>query len=221
MDDERPSAKPAGCRAEVDFDPHASQYLEHRHETWQQLRRCPVAYSRAHGGFWVVSGYDEVSQVARDDKTFSSRYPASAAGASQGSVDDIAYVGIAGIPRPRGLPAAGMAEADHALHVALRRLLNSFMLPPAVAALTSFMEAVATWCVDRHIADGHMDLVLDFAGPVPAITTLRILGLPVAHWRRYAEPAPRVRSRRAAVHRPAPRPRAVPGDGARGAGTDP
>lgn len=232
MDDARPGVSTGTTRVVVDFDPHDPSYLEHRHETWQRLRRCPVAYSPAHGGFWVVSGYEQVAQVARDDKTFSSRYPAGAGGASrerdatgaaqgsadaigasqksagetgasqesvgdrgapqgsagdQDSADDIAYVGIAGIPRPRGLPAAGMAEADHELHVALRRLLNPFMLPPAVARLTPFMQAVARWCMDQHIAQGHMDLVYDFASPVPAITTLRILGLPVESWSRYAE----------------------------------
>ena len=35
-------------------------------------RECPVAHSAAHGGYWLLSRYDDVFQVARDDQTFSS-----------------------------------------------------------------------------------------------------------------------------------------------------
>ena len=59
-------------RAVVELDHHSQGYLDHRLETWRELRRCPVAYSEAHGGFWVVSGYEAVARVSRDEETFSS-----------------------------------------------------------------------------------------------------------------------------------------------------
>jgi cytochrome P450 len=162
------------------FDPHAERYLDGHHATWAELRRCPVSRSPHYGGFWVVSGYDEVAQVARDNATFSSRY-------EPASVDGLDYLGITGISRARGIPQAGIAEADRDVHVALRRLLNPFLLPAAIEALTPFMEETTTWFLDQKIGDGHMDMVLDFANPVPAVTTMQLIGLPCDQWARYAE----------------------------------
>jgi cytochrome P450 len=49
-----------------------------------------------------------------------------------------------------------------------------------------FMEQSAHWFLDQHIGDGAMDLVLDYASPVPAILTMRLMGLPYDNWQLYA-----------------------------------
>jgi cytochrome P450 len=167
-------------RPEVDFDHHDRAFHEGRHEAWAELRACPVAFNPRYGGFWVVSGYDEVAAVSRDSETFSSRYTTTPDG-------DLDYLGIVGIPRAGHVPPAGIAEADDDVHVALRRVLNPYMTPAAVAALRPRMARTATWFLDQHIADGAMDLVLDFANPVPAILTMELIGLPADGWEHYAE----------------------------------
>ncbi len=165
----------------VDFDHHSPSFHRQRHQVWADLRRrCPVAYNPRYGGFWVVSGYDEVARVARDAATFSSYYVA-------GGADGIDYVGITGIPRARGIPPAGIAEVEGPLHQALRRVLNAHLLPPAVGRLRPFMAAATTWFVDQVISRGSMDVVEDLTGPVAAATTLRLAGLPCSSWRRYAQ----------------------------------
>jgi cytochrome P450 len=167
-------------RTVIDFDPHSQEYLDDRRPRWAELRKCPVSFSSRYGGFWVVSAYDQVAQVARDDDRFSSRYV-------PGSDDGIEYLGITGIPRARGIPQASIAEADRDVHSALRRLLDPFLLPPAIEALTPFMEQTTRWFLDRKVGDGAIDLVLDFANPVPAVTTLKLIGLPCDEWAHYAE----------------------------------
>ena len=167
-------------RTVVDFDPHSQGYLGDRRARWAELRRCPVSFSSRYGGFWVVSGYDQVAQVARDDGRFSSRYV-------PGSDDGVEYLGITGIPRGRGIPQAGIAEADPDVHRALRGLLDPFLLLPAIEMLTPFMEQATRWFVDRKIDGGAMDLVLDLASPVPAVTILKLVGLPCDEWAHYAE----------------------------------
>src|SRR6478609_4409062 len=61
-------------RPTVDFDHHTKEFHDNRHAEWASLRQCPVAFNPNYGGFWVVSGYDEVATVSRDGETFSSRY---------------------------------------------------------------------------------------------------------------------------------------------------
>lgn len=167
-------------RSTCDFDHHSQEFFEHRHEEWAKLRRCPVAHNPHYGGFWVVSGYDEVSAVARDGATFSSRYV-------EGGQDGMELIGIMDIPRQEGLPPAAIAEAEGPDHAALRLLLNPFMLPSAVAAYRPFMEQCAAWFLDQRIAEGAMDMVSDFTSPVPAVLTMKMVGLPEDSWRDYAE----------------------------------
>lgn len=167
-------------RTVVDLDHHSHTYLDERLSTWRELRRCPVAYSEAHGGFWVVSGYDAVAQVSRDEETFTSVF-------RRGEPDAVDCIGIAGIPRPRGIPPAGIAEVDGALHQALRRVMNPFMVPAAVAKLEPLMRSLTTWFIDRRIEAGAMDLVADLASPVPAVITMKTIGLSLDAWETYSE----------------------------------
>jgi cytochrome P450 len=59
----------------VDFDHHAPDFREHAPEIYARLRReCPVAFTANHGGFWVVSRYDDVFAAAQDQATYSSAF---------------------------------------------------------------------------------------------------------------------------------------------------
>jgi cytochrome P450 len=165
-------------RATVDFDHHDREFHQDRLARWAELRRCPVAYNANYGGFWVVSGYDEVAIVSRDAETFTSRYLAEPG-------DGIDYLGIAGLPRGK-IPLQGIAEVEGPRHGALRRVLNRFLAPPAIARLQPLMEVTTAWFLDRRIETGSIDLVLDLANPVPAILTMELVGLPHASWPHYA-----------------------------------
>jgi cytochrome P450 len=167
-------------RPEVDFDQYSEEFAQNRHAEWAAMRQCPVAHNSRYGGFWVVSGYDEVVAVSRDGATFSSKY-------EENSPDGIEYIGIMGVPRMPGVPSAKIAEVEGPTHVALRRLLNPFMLPAAVAEYRPFVEQCATWLLDQKIADGKMDMVSDFTNPVAAILTMKMVGLPCDSWTYYAE----------------------------------
>ncbi len=166
----------------VDFDHHAAAFFDDRHALWARLRgRCPVAHNPNYGGFWVVSGYDEVATVSRDGATFTSLYEVDP---EPGAME---YIGIMGIPRLPGVPPATIAESEGPTHAALRRVINPFMLPAAVAAYRPFVAQCASWFLDQKIESGSMDLVGDFTNPVPAVLTMKMVGLPCAAWPYYAE----------------------------------
>lgn len=167
-------------RVTVDFDHHDRAWHADRAERWRELRRCPVAFNERYGGFWVVSGYDEVAAVSRDGETFSSRH-------APEPEDGIRYLGIAGIPRGKAIPTSGIAEVEGPTHTALRRVMNPFLVPNAVARMRPLMQAATTWFLDQRIERGAMDLVLDLANPVPAILTMALVGLPLDDWKAYAD----------------------------------
>lgn len=164
----------------VDFDHHCDAFNENQETVNATLRRkCPVAWNTNYGGFWYLSSYDAVSRAARDDTTFSHKYEPDAA-------DGVDYQGEMGVPRPEGQPALGIGEVDGDYHLALRHALAPFFSPGAVERLKPFMEDTAHEFLDRHIAQGTMDLVFDYASPVPAILTMKLMGLPLDNWHLYA-----------------------------------
>src|SRR6201993_665823 len=166
--------------AVVDFDHHSDEFNLNQETINADLRqKCPVAWNDNYGGFWFLSSYDAVSQTARDDETFSHKYEPNAP-------NGVDYQGEMGVPRPEGQPALGIGEVDGEYHLALRHALAPFFSPGAVEKMRPFMEQSAHWFLDQRIGDGQMDLVLDYASPVPAILTMKLMGLPYENWHLYA-----------------------------------
>ncbi|PXX58033.1 cytochrome P450 [Nocardia tenerifensis] len=162
---------------EVDFDHHSTEYARDPWAVNIALNSStPVAHSSHHGGFWLVTGYDQAAQVAHQPELFSSAHEVpNVEGRPQGTVVPASSF--------RGLPL----EIDPPEFLAWRRALNGFFSPPAARKLRPRIQRYATWCVDRCIADGEIDLVLDLSNPVPALITLDMVGLPLDDWEIYAE----------------------------------
>jgi cytochrome P450 len=164
----------------VDFDHHSDEYNLNELAINKGLRsKCPVAWNTNYGGFWFLTSYEAVSRAARDGDTFAHKYEPNAD-------DGVDYQGEMGVPRPEGQPALGIGEVDGPYHQALRHALAPFFSPGAVQRLKPFMEQKAREFLDQKITAGRMDLVLDYASPVPAILTMKLMGLPLDNWHLYA-----------------------------------
>lgn len=164
-------------RTETDFDHHSAEYAA---DPWAaniaMNTHCPVSYSRKHGGFWLVSGFEQVSRVAHQPELFSSAHELpNVPGRPQGTVVPASSF--------RGLPL----EIDPPEYTEWRKALNTFFSPPAARRLRPRIQQYATWCVDKFIESGEIDLVLDLSNPVPALITLELVGLPMDDWRVYAD----------------------------------
>lgn len=166
----------------IDFDHHSPDYRANwRAVSDDHLARCPVARTDAYGGFWVVSDHTSVSQVMRDDATFSS-------GRNTEDPSDPRQ-GIVIPPNPlRQLPL----ELDPPEYTPYRRMLNPYFSPTAARDALPFAERAVDALLDRVCSSGRMDLVLDFGNPLPALATMKLIGLPLDDWQTYAEPMHRV-----------------------------
>lgn len=171
---------PAGeNRPTVDLDHHSEIYAQSWREVLGELSStCPVVYSTEHGGFWLVTGYDEVGQVAKDDNTYAS--------GNDVTGDGTGYGGIA-IPTPpfRSAPI----ELDGDEFTATRKLLIPAFSPNRMKEWEPYIRESAHQHIDRVIESGSFDVVYDFCAPVPSQFTLRFLGLEPEDWNIYALPA--------------------------------
>lgn len=133
-------------------------------------RPNPVGWWEYHGGRWMVSGYAEVANAARDTETFSSRHD------MPNGVSPYTGVMIPATPI-RAVPI----EMDPPGYTGYRRMLASRFSPAVVRSMRSRVEEFVTWCVDRRIESGRMDLFHDLTKLVPAMTTMYLIGLPIEH----------------------------------------
>jgi hypothetical protein len=63
---------PSDGRIVVDFDQHSPDYQARSAEISHELRgKCPVTWSENYGGFWVVTGLDEVGEMYKHPDLFS------------------------------------------------------------------------------------------------------------------------------------------------------
>lgn len=163
---------PKGCPV-VRFDHNSPEHSADPVASYARLRaEAPVAWTEAHGGFWVLSDYDAVFEAARNNAVFAS-------GRSSAGGEGLNNV-IPKAPVRLHIPV----ELDLPEHRSYRKILNPVTSPAAVAALEPMIARWTTWFIDEVIETG----VCDFATVigVPAVVTLDWLGLDVAEWRRYS-----------------------------------
>lgn len=158
-------------RPGIEFDHYSDEFAREPWAVFDDLRaRCPVAWSETHGGFWVLSKYEHVKEVALDDEAFSSAQSVT-------------------VPRkPPGMRLSIPIEVDPPLFFEYRRLLNPWFSPAAAERMEPVVRSYVARLIDAFIEAGRCDLVREFTTPLPAMATLTLLGLPPEEWAFYAVP---------------------------------
>lgn len=72
-----------------------------------------------------------------------------------------------------------MMFMDGAMHARLRSICSAAFTPRRVEGLRTVIGSVADELIDKFIASGRMDMIADFANPLPAIVTAKLLGVPI------------------------------------------
>lgn len=169
--------EPAGRDWLNSFDHHDRRLARNPFPVYDELRaRCPVMRSDAWGGFWVATGRDEVVAVAKNDTAYRSGVVL-----PDGSILGVTIPSV-GQTRPV-LPM----EVDPPENLKYRRLLNPFYTVHAVKSREHEIRALAESLVDDFIEDGECDLVASLTTALPALVTLREVGLPESRWPEFAE----------------------------------
>jgi cytochrome P450 len=152
------------------FDHTSAEFAHDPWSTYARLRcECPVAWTESHEGFWVLSRYDDVYEVARDDETFSS---------------DREVV----IPPTCVGKLVPLNSDPPALQIYRRIMMPFFSLQYVKGTLAPRIADLVDVHLDRILASERFDLVRDFALPIPAMTTHELLGLPLDEWEASVRP---------------------------------
>jgi cytochrome P450 len=132
----------------------------------QLRRRDPVAWDPfLHA--WVVTSYAGVLAVLH---TFSAdRTPTPA---------QLAAMGLSSLEPVAELMVRQMLFMDAPAHTRLRSLCSSAFTSRRVDHLRPHIQDIADDLIDRVVPQGRMDVIADFAAPLPAIVTAELLGVP-------------------------------------------
>jgi cytochrome P450 len=124
---------------------------------------------------WVVTRYSDVVRVLHDFSADRTPTPEQLERMNLSAISPIAAVMV-----------KQMLFLDAPAHTRLRSLASSAFTPARVLVLRSHIQQIADTLIDTAMATqpGQMDIMADFAEPLPAIVTAEMLGVPIKDHRK-------------------------------------
>jgi cytochrome P450 len=170
---------------DLDFFTHKS-LIDDPYEYYDAIRRCPVRREPAHGVV-MVSGYDEAVAVQRDaEQNFSVCNVVS--GPWSGIPIDTESDDITDLieQHRHRLPLSDyFVSFDPPKHTAHRSLLNRLFTPKQLKNNEDFLWRLADEQLDRFIAEGKCEIVIDYSFPFTMLAIADLLGVPEADHERF------------------------------------
>jgi pimeloyl-[acyl-carrier protein] synthase len=144
------------------------EVLEHPHVIYRALREYDPVHWDPYTHTWVVTTYSESVQILSD---FSSeRIPSEAY---------LEKLGLTVMSPFSEMMRVQMMFMDGPKHRQLRGICSSAFMPNRVEKLREEIESIANGLLDVVAASGQLDLIADFADPLPSIVTARLMGIPL------------------------------------------
>jgi cytochrome P450 len=116
---------------------------------------------------WVVTRYPDVLNVLHSFSAERTPTP-----------EQLTAMGLSGLNAIAKVMVKQMLFMDAPAHTRLRGLASVAFTPQKVRVLKSHIQEIADSLLDRVQAGGEMDVIADFAAPLPAIVTAEMLGVP-------------------------------------------
>jgi cytochrome P450 len=128
---------------------------------YERLRERSPVFHDPRLGAWLLLDYEGVKRAMNDHEAFGS-----------------------GVAPPESRPGKWFIFADPPRHTRLRALVMRGFTPRSVAGLEPRIRELARGLLDASAERGEMDVVGDFAVPLPLMVIAEMLGAPRAEWPR-------------------------------------
>ena len=134
-----------------------------------------------HDPFWLVTGYDEVMRVSKDNAGFLNAPRATVFTNKQGEAFARQITAQQGEESPNLVSSLVVLDAPK--HPKLRRLTQDWFMPKNLRTIEAAIRELAVKTVDKFVAagqaaDGVADFVPLVAAPYPLHVVMQILGVP-------------------------------------------
>jgi cytochrome P450 len=163
------------------FDP---KLLADPWDYYRRVREQAPVYREPNTGVFLISSFAAVGEVLRDWERFSNRFARAMGGLGQ-QAPEVLEVARRGYP-----PVDTMLTADPPEQKRFRKLVNKAFSAKRVDALEDCVEEIANELVDRFAGRGRVELLAEFAQPLPLTVIAEQLGAPredLARFRKWTD----------------------------------
>jgi pimeloyl-[acyl-carrier protein] synthase len=144
------------------------EVLANPYALYRALREYDPVHWDPYMHAWVVTSYPEVVMVLTNysaDRTPSPAY--------------LDRLGLSVMKPFAEVMLQQMMFMDGAMHSRLRNICAAAFTPRRVEELRTVIDSIANELIDKVSASGRMEVIVDFANPLPAIVTAKLLGVPI------------------------------------------
>src|SRR5215472_11516939 len=145
----------------VTYNPFLPEVREDPYPTYHALREADPVHRSPFMDIWVLTRYEDVALVLRDQRFLADRTRAEG------------YQEAAGVESTRS-----MLVVDPPDHTRLRGLVGKAFTPRMVERMSAQARAVVDAALDAAADRGGLELIGDLAYPLPVTVIARMLGVP-------------------------------------------
>lgn len=154
----------------MEFDPASRAFAADPFSVYRRLRDEDPAHWSPHLKSWVFTRYEDVKRVCLDERMSSDRLrPFFASLAAEEAARMAELIRILTL---------WMVFRDPPEHTRLRRLAGRVFHVRSIQALRPNVEALTSWLLGRIGERESFDFIAEFAGPLPALVIIDMLGAP-------------------------------------------
>ena len=154
----------------VEYRPSDPRFLADPFPLYQRLRDQDPAHWSTELNAWVFTRYEDVKRVCLDGQMSSDRLRPFFATLASGEA--------ARMQELMRILTLWMVFRDPPEHTRLRRLASRVFNARTIAALRPNVEALSAWLLERIGGRTEFDFIAEFAGPLPALVIMDMLGVP-------------------------------------------
>ena len=154
----------------IEFRPDAPEFLSDPFPVYRRMREEDPVHWSPRLKAWVLTRYDDVKAVCLDKEVSSDRlrpFFATLPGPEAARIGDIMrYL------------SHWMVFRDPPEHTRLRRLTSRVFHVQSMHAMRPVVEELVAWLFEKIGTRRDIDFIADFAGPLPALVIMAMLGVP-------------------------------------------
>ncbi|MEM7579843.1 MAG: cytochrome P450 [Cyanobacteria bacterium P01_A01_bin.80] len=156
--------------AGTEYQPFSKQQLDNPYKFYQRARNEePIFYSELLNAY-VITRYDDILEILKNPTVFSSAKSLQAIG--EFSPEVITEL-------RQGFPVVSLISSDGNEHKRLRAPLQKAFAPQRLTKAEESIRATANQLVDNFIHKGRVNIVSEFAHPLPLEVILKMYGVPL------------------------------------------
>ena len=152
------------------YNPFLAEVREDPYPHYRNLREADPVHRSPFLEMWVLTRYEDVARVLRDQRF---------------SADRTKWDGFKAIEGFE--PTRSLLGLDPPDHTRLRTLVSKAFTPRMVEQLRPQAQAIVDEALDRAADRGEMELIEELAYPLPVAVIARMLGVPREDWPQFRE----------------------------------